>query len=440
MPGGFAIAALGEALRFRVEQMILRHDSAQVGNVSVVARSPEELSSNPPNNRVTLSVFAYHFTVNPGWQSSRPLPYGAGGQRRENPLLALDARFVLTAYGPEPEYERALGIAMLALHETHRITREILEAAAANIIPPGSPLPAALGELAEQEAPIKCTPLAMNPEELSQVWSTLNAGVHPGMCYEVGTLLMEHVAPRDVAPPVAEPRLGVRLLNRPNITRMQFAPPPAAEADFHHRAVASPGDAFRLYGAGLRGEITEIKVGRRILPVDPVTARPDLLEGTLPSDLRPGLVTAQVRHSWDKPEGEEPPPASGTIPAELSNLMPLAIRPVLAATPVTLSNRRTDDGVTLFDATLHFDVDVGAQQDVELFLRATTPDADGHFTGYSFAASPETPPPALVSTRTCIIAGVEPGDYILRVQVDGAESELERDATGYSGPIVTVPS
>ena len=438
MPGGLALAALGNALRARVRQMVLQYDAIEPSKLDMSAKAPEELS-NDQVNKVTLSIFPYHLSHNTGWQSSRDPAYNSAGERRENPWLPLDVRYVLSAYGPGPDYEMALGAALLAMHETPQITPEWLANHADNgSFSPNSPLPQAVRDLAAQPAPIRVRPLHMTGEDLSQVWSSLNAGVHPGYCFEVGTVLMEYRAPRTVAPPVAEGRLSVTLLRRPRIERMRFAPAGAGEPQWTDRNTASPGERVRLDGTGLRGDIVEIAVGKRMVAPAVENVRPDRILATLPGDLFPGLVTLQVRHRWPKPEGETPPPAAGEIPGETSNLLPLSIRPVLDTPAVTLDNEDEDDGIVSFDATIHFDVAVGGTQEVELLLRARVADPDGRFRSYSFHAVPDAA--ASTATRVAPISAVPPGSYLVRVLVDGAESALTSDATGYSGPLLQVPA
>lgn len=441
MSGGFALAALNEAMRFRIDQFLRRFEIAQVGTVDVVTRAPELLSGSNPET-VTISVFPWHFEPNVNWQSSRDPAYSANGERRENPWLALDVSYLVCAYGPDPELDRALGIALLALHETPRISTEILQAAANGTFADNSPLPQALRDLIDQPAALRVTPAPMPLEMQSQFWSMMNAGLRSGMTYEVSTLLMEYKAPRGTAPPVAEPRLGVTLLRRPHIARMRFAAAPPAAPVWDDQPVFSPGDRVALIGSGLRGEITELVIGKRIVALPDEHVRGERIETVLPENLRPGVMTIQIRQRWPKPEGQIPPTAVGTIPAETSNLLPAAVRPMLANPAVTLADRQEDDGVVSFTATAHFAVAVGRAQKAELLLTARSSDANGRFPAFVIESPSPAPgvPDTAEATRTFLMLGVPAGDYLVRMRVDDAESALESDANGYSGPILVVPA
>jgi hypothetical protein len=438
MPDGFALAALSHALRFRVDQMIREYDVAVTGTFDVVTRPPESLAAAKPAI-ATIALYPYHLIPNTSWQSSRAAAYSSAGQRKADPLLALDICYVLAGYAPEPgEVERVLGLALLAMHETPILTAEILEAAANDTFPAGSPIPQAVRDLAEQAASLKVSPLPMDLETLSQLWSTLNSGVRTGMAYRVSTLLMERRMRRAPAPGVREARLGVVQIRRPTIARLLFAD---AGGEFVERALVEPGEAFRAIGSGLRGDTTQFIVSNRTLTANPALARPDQLEGALPVDLRPGLSSFQIVHRLNKPEGELPPPAAGDVPGERSNLVPIVVRPVLAAPAVTVAGRQVDDGIVSFAATAHLAVQVGQRQRAELMLNALAADADGNFRSYVFVSPDPAPgtPDSDTSTRVFRIRDVLAGNYLVRVVIDGADSALTVGPAGYDGPALAVP-
>lgn len=441
MPDGFALAALSHALRTRIRQVIDdAADVAQTGPYDVVSKAPEELSSAHPT-KATLTIYPWRLL--PDRTSSRGPAYSPGGERRATPLLALDVLYVLAAYAQDSaDVDGVLGLALLGLHETPPLSRDRLQTLANGTFPAGSALPQALRDLAEQAAQITVEPLNFEIEELSQVWSTLNGGVRTGMIFRVGTLLMESRRRAATAPPVREGRLSVALLRAPTIQRVRFAA--NAAGPFAERTIGSPGEVLRIEGTGLQGDITHVALGERTIATEPARLRPYRIELDLPADLQPGLVALQVRQDWPKPPGQLPPAASGTISGERSNLVPVAIRPVLAAAgPFAIGNRQVgSDGAVAFDVTVHFDVAVGNRQRLELMLNATAAGPDGRFRSYAFTAPQPAPgvPDAQLASRTLTIAGVAAGNYLARVTIDGAESALREDATGVTGPILTVPA
>jgi hypothetical protein len=443
MPDGFALAALSHAMRTRIRQSIGdAADVQQTGQFDVVSKAPDQLATANPA-KATLTIYPWRFIANPSWASSRQAAYSPAGERRASPLLALDVLFVLAAYAKDnADAEAVLGLALLALHETPQLSRELLQAMAGGTFPNGSPLPQALRDLAGQAAPITVEPMSYELEDLAHVWSMFNSGVRGGMVYRVGTLLIESRRKAASGLPVREGRLSVTLLQAPAIARVLFAA--AAGAEFTQRGVAVPGEVLRLVGSGLKGEITHVALGARLVPADDTRLRDDSLEIDLPADLRPGLITLQVVQDWAKPAGKLPPVAAGSIPGKRSNLVPVAIRPVLRTNnPFTIGNRHVEaSGLVAFDVTPHFAVDVGSRQRCELMLNATVADAEGRFASFTFAA-PDPAPAATdtdVQVRVVPILGVPAGNYLARIVLDGAESALREDATGVTGPVLAVPA
>jgi hypothetical protein len=443
MPDGFALAALSHAMRTRVRQVISdTADVQQTGQFDIVSKAPDQLATANPA-KATLTIYPWRFIANPSWASCRQAAYSASGERRDSPLLALDVLFLLGAYAKDnAEAEAVLGLALLALHETPQLSRDLLQAMAGATFPNGSPLPQALRDLAGQPAPITVEPMNYELEDLAHVWSMFNSGVRSGMVYRVGTLLIESRRKAATGLPVREGRLSVTLLRAPTIVRVLFAT--ATGQPFSERAVGAPGEVLRLIGSGLRGEITHIALGARLVPADEARLRDDSLEIDLPADLRPGLITLQIVQDWKKPAGKRPPTAAGSIPGERSNLLPVAIRPVLRTNnPLTIGNRQVQaSGLVSFDVTPHFNVKVGARQRCELMLNAVAADSSGRFNSFTFAAPVPDPatPDTDVQVRVIPILGVPAGNYLARVIVDGAESALRENNAGVTGPLLAVPA
>jgi Pvc16 N-terminal domain len=443
VPDGFALAALSHALRTRIRSGITdAADVQQTGQFDVVSKAPDQLAT-ANLAKATLTIYPWKLVPNSSWASSRQSAYSPSGDRRASPLLALDVIYVLGAYAQDNAVaETVLGIALLTLHETPQLSRETLQAQSAATFPNGSPLPQALRDLAAQAAPITVEPLNWELEPFSQAWGTFHSGVRAGMFYRVGTLLMESRRRAASAPPVREGRLAVTLLRAPQIVRMLFAATSAGP--FAERSVALPGELLRIEGSGLKGDITALAIGAVIVAVPVDGLRADRIEVALPATLRPGLVTLQVVQQWPKPAGGLPPPAAGTIPGERSNLVPLAIRPVLrATTPYSITNRQVGgDGSVSFDVTARFAVNVGNRQRFELMLNAVAAGPDGRFASFAFAAPDPAPglADASVNARVVQIRGVPAGQYLARVVLDGAESALSEDGAGITGPKLAVPA
>ena len=121
-----------------------------------------------------------------------------------------------------------------------------------------------------------------------------------------------------------------------------------------------------------------------------------------------------------------------------SNATAFVLHPTVTATAAHVSSRTVDGvNVATSDVTAAFTPAVGNRQRVFLLLSEFNAPSNRAPRAYSFPA----PPRSAAETNTIVIraADVVPGDYLLRVQVDGAESPLAADVNGvYVSPRVTI--
>jgi hypothetical protein len=82
---------------------------------------------------------------------------------------------------------------------------------------------------------------------------------------------------------------------------------------------------------------------------------------------------------------------------------------------------------------VQLDLTIGSDQRVLLFLNERS---NNNPVGYIFAAKPRDEP---IDTVVFPILDVKGGEYLVRVQIDGAESPLEVEGdNGYVGPCVVI--
>jgi hypothetical protein len=166
----------------------------------------------------------------------------------------------------------------------------------------------------------------------------------------------------------------------------------------------------------------------------------------IPATLRAGLQGAQIVHP--RMLGEPPTPHRGVE----SNLAAFVLRPRIdSATPSAV--QVTGPDARSATVTLAVTPAIGDTQRVVLLLNRfnpsgsppASPPPESPGGSYSFAApsrlplSPPTAGPGATNVIALPIAGVKPGPYLVRVQVDGADSPLTFDGTGkFVGPLVTI--
>lgn len=208
MSSPLAIAAVTAALKDLLNEGLLNHDLSAVGSFSVTALPPDRVSTgqNEPNQ---LNLFLYQVTPNLGWRNAGLPSRDAAGVRLSAAPLALDLHYLLTAYGAEDlNAEILLGYAMQLLHETPVLTRAQLRTVLGGVSPvTGAILPGPFGNLsaidiADQVELIKITPVFLSTEDLSKMWTAMQARYRPTIAYMASVVLIEVANGGKVAPPV----------------------------------------------------------------------------------------------------------------------------------------------------------------------------------------------------------------------------------------------
>jgi hypothetical protein len=214
MANALGMASVTAALKSLLENGLLQRGiAASVGDVTVSALPPDRITTGA-DERSQLNLFLYRVTPNTGWRRSVLAP-GNGkdapeGQERASESergasslvlsLSLDLHYLLTAYGEQDFHaEILLGCAMQLLHETPLLARDHIHNALAAPSGSGAPLSPvrsalAASRLAEQVKEFRITAESTNTEELSRLWSALQARYRPSAAYKVSAVLL-HAAP-----------------------------------------------------------------------------------------------------------------------------------------------------------------------------------------------------------------------------------------------------
>ena len=254
-------------------------------------------------------------------------------------------------------------------------------------------------DLADQIEQIKLTPQAMNTEELSKLWSALQARYRPSAAYVASVVLIQDTAPVPAAIPVRQPVVTVTPFRRPFV------------AELEPQAVLA-GGTLAIKGFNLKGAGTVVSFGASAVSVSP--ASDERIDVSPPASLRAGVNTVQVLHEVSL--GKPPTPHEGA--GFESNVVAFVLAPRITTAPPLTAAR----GATL---ALEVTPPVASDQRVVLLIGDQA---------LPLPARPAADPPA--STLSFPIpASLTPGAFLLRVQVDGAQSLLEVD-TGHGQPDV----
>ena len=203
MSNALAIAGVSAVLKDLLDSGLIDHQVTDTLGAGVLVSSlaPDVVPINGDGAVPRLNLFLYQATPNAAWRNVDLPSRNPSGHRVSNPPLALDLHYLLTAYGiAELEAEVLLGYGMQLLHENPVLTREAIRTALNPSPISGALLPSvyqalASADLAEQVEMLKITPLTMNPEEMSRLWSALQARYRPTAAFQVSVVLIEPQAP-----------------------------------------------------------------------------------------------------------------------------------------------------------------------------------------------------------------------------------------------------
>ena len=450
MSNALAIAGVTAVLRDLLNDGFINHNVSDVlgSSVTVSALPPDRIDTSETTEKSQLNLFLFQVTPNQGWRNVGLPSRDGRGERISNPPLALDLHYLLTAYGAKDLHaEILLGYGMQLLHETPVLTRDSVRRALAPPTPvvDGGGLPTgmqalATSELAEQVEQIRISPQPMNAEEVSKLWTAFQAKYRPSAAYHASVVLIESAHSAKSALPVAGRNLYVFPFEQPTIDSL-------IEEAGATTPITATGSLL-IKGRQLRGQSTQILIGG----IDMTSHITDLSETQiklpllpLPAGMRSGVQPVQVVHTI----------AMGTPPTAHrgveSNAAAFVLRPTITPSvePGAVSN--VVDGVMVTSGQIKLDLNpkVGKSQRVVLLLNQFNAPPTGPARAYSFKApasngvvDPDTETASIKISFTNIV----PGDYLVRVQVDGAESPLDRDPNTasptfnqYIGPQVTIP-
>jgi uncharacterized protein DUF4255 len=401
----------------------------------VTAGRPDASATDDADPEVRL--FLYRVEPNASWRTNALPARSPTGQVYERPQIGLTLHYLLTFMGNEAQLEpqRMLGSVLRTLTARPLLTRPEIEAMVAAALAQDPNHPLGLTDLADQPEIVRLSPLPLTLDELSTLWSSFfETPYRLSVAYEacVVVLTAEEIPTR--ALPVRDRRLFVSILTRPTITQAAALDGPTVPVQV--------GTTVVIRGSQLRAdEITVVAFGGVEVTPDPLAVASSRIEVDVPATVRAGVTGLRVIHR--RLMGEPPELRL----AGQSSALPLLVQPrLLPLAPGAAHDVVTDVETDLRSGgiTVTVEPEVGNRQQVTMLLNAVTSggrsyvfeddrrDGEGD---HEHTADLDVP-----------FSGVEAGDYLLRVTVDGAETPLTVDEVSgsptegqYVGPVVTVP-
>ncbi|MBW4472527.1 MAG: DUF4255 domain-containing protein [Stenomitos rutilans HA7619-LM2] len=403
MSNYLAIATITATLQ-RILQASIQGD---VDGARVTTLQPRQVGNGTPETGINL--FLYQVKRNNAFGNIDTATHRVKANivKRQS---ALDLHYIVSCYGNETELEpqRLLGSVVRIFNDRPTVSLDVVQATIAD--PSFRFL--AEADLAEQIQQLNVCPLDLSLDDLSKVWSVFfQAPYLLSAIYKVTVVTIEGEEALPKALPVRDRKLGgvVAFPHQPVVESVQ---PQTGKLD---PILAT--STLIIRGRNLESASTLIRIGEAQLA--PLQCSSTEITASL-ADIPPGMLWAgaqgiQVSHQI--PLGTTL--TEGTNNVE-SNLAPFVLRPTIEQVRFESRSRSGDDYCTGI-LTVRVDVRVSIKQRVILILNEWSIETA---LAYQFAA-----PPREMETDTIEIPleKVKSGDYLLRLQIDGAESILEID-------------
>lgn len=421
MSNHLAIAAVSSTLVHMLRDPV----NATISGSGVKADRP--LSAVTKGDVPEVRIFLYGVQPNAAWRNNDLPTRRPNGGMVQRPQAALDLFYLFSFTGNEPalEPQRLLGTVVRELHARPVISRADIRKMIQEGVTADKKFPLATSDLADQPELVRLTPLSLDLEEISKLWSVFfQAPYQLSVAYQASVVL---ISPDDTVQPslpVVERQIFADTIRRPSITRVM-----AEEGPF---APVSTGTEVVIQGTQLRGEKTIVWIGTSNIEPAPNAVGDREIRVTVPASARAGLASVRVEHVTVQGE----PPVQRM--AGTSNLAPLVVRPGIQrqgdAYRISLLDVRTTGQLRAGTLRIFVDPAVGKGQRVEVILNETNVLSARTPGSYTFRRPGPNGSGASEETHELLVPfqNVPPGNYLVRVQVDGAESMLERD-TGEIG-------
>ena len=404
MSNSLAIATVTAAL----QQVLTPAVGNAVGSAKVGFSRPDGGNSQTP----LVNIFLYQVTPNAAYRNADLPTRRADGTLVQRPQAALDLHYLFTFHGNDDQLEpqRLLGAVATTLHSQPLLSKQ-------NIIKALSQYSfLAASNLADAVERVRFTPTSLSLEEFSKLWSAFfQVEYSLSAAYQASVVLLESDDTPQEAPPVQARNLYVVPFRWPAIDRV------ISQAGADQPIVA--GSTLLIQGRQLLSDDTLVLLEDQELTPPSVTDTEVTLP--LPANAHAGLKGLQILQKMQM--GTPQQPHRGFE----SNVAPFVLRPTITSPPSAVAAPNPPGGANV---TLNLSPNIGVGQRAVLLLNTlpAAPTAAG-YTSLPTVSSADS------AQITINIHGVPAGTYLVRVQIDGAQSLLTTAGNLFTNPTVTIP-
>lgn len=410
MSNYLAIATVSAAL----QQLLTDPIGAAVTGAGVAFTRPDPADITAAQ----VNIFLYQITPNAAFRNTDLPTRRADASLVQRPLAAFDLHYLLTFHGDDSKLEpqRLMGAAVTALHAQPLLSAQNIQSAITS-----KPFKDILGnsDLGNQVERVKFTPAALSLEEFTKLWSVFfQVEYSLSAAYQASVVLMETSDNPQEAPPVMTRNLYVLPFQSPSISQVVNQ----AEVDLP----ITSSSTLLIQGQHLRGQSTLLLMEQQEFTPAPAAITDTQITLAVPSTIHAGIQGLQVVQKMTM--GSDATPQHHGFE---SNVAPFVLRPTIVGTPTTGPATPPATGTAV---TLTLAPNIGVGQRAILILNSLPGNPAAAYTSLPVVATADS------NQITINIANVLPGSYLMRVQIDGAESLLTVDPVTkqFTGPTVAI--
>lgn len=408
MSNDTAIATVTTTLKYILQEGVSRSSSA----VEVTTLPPNSEGEGMP--KLGVNIYLYRIMPNFAMANSDLRPLRPKGDLIKRYQTALDLHYLITFYGNDAKLEaqKLSGLVIRTLADHPLLTPEMINRALSMSTDPdlGS------SDLMDQPDRVKISQIALTNDELSKIWSTLiQTPYRLCLAYQASMVLIEGNRHGEVPLPVRDRQLYL-LPNQAVIERVL--------SDGGRGQRIQSNSTLLIQGRQLAGTHTRVQIGSHRFIPDKVTDEQITLSlaGVNQDDLRAGIQSVQIVHLKSDTNDLE------TAIAVESNAVAFVLSPIIQSVQILdqqPQRKGTKDGLIRID----LDLPVGQNQRVLLLLNEINGNSEDGAGAYIFRAEKRK---SITRTVTFMVQNVKVGNYLVRVQIDGAESILTIDDNAQS--------
>lgn len=402
MSNYLAIATVTAAL----QQVLHTPVSNAVGSAIVGFNRPDASTAPTP----LVNIFLYQITPNAAYRNADLPTRRSDGSLTQRPQAAFDLHYLFTFHGNDAQLEpqRLLGAVATTLHWQPLLSNDNINSAVTTF---GFLAGSGLDSQIER---VRFTPTALSLEEFSKLWSVFfQVEYSLSAVYQASVVLMESSDTPVPAPPVIQPNLYVVTFRSPYISQI---------VSQDGKPITSTSTIL-IQGTHLMSPDTFVFLEAQEL--SPTAIADAQLTLPVPPGVHAGGKALQVLQKLDMGT-----PAVTHRGFE-SNVAPFVLHPTVLGATASLAPSPPGGS----DVKVTLTPNVGIGQRVVLLLNKVSGGTPAAFSSTATVSAADS------NQIVLNIANVPAGSYLVRVQVDGAESLLTvNSGTGLlDGPMVTMP-